>query len=209
MRGLLLLAAATYASAQLPAPYCLDVVRRPRHAPAARAPRPNPPPRPLQDSSVCISWLVTGANITFSMTCNPPDAVLSWCALAFSRDKSGSMAPADVTMLSVSPAAPTVVVLEDRNSTSYAAPACAAAPASTLLSSAVNADTSVTATWTRELVPGNGAAPIVNGFTFVLAAISSAATGAAFQPCYTVGMPQHDFQVAKIPLNLFDAPPSV
>lgn len=142
------------------------------------------------------------------MTCTPPDAVLSWCALALSRDKSGSMAPADVTMLSVSPAAPTVVVLEDRNSTSYAAPACAAAPASTLLSSAVNADSSVTATWTRELAPGNGAAPIVNSFTFVLAAISSAAKGAAFAPCYTVGMPQHDFQVAKIPLNLFDPPPA-
>jgi hypothetical protein len=137
------------------------------------------------------------------------DPVLSWCALGFSRDKSGSMAPADATMLSVSPAAPTVVVLEDRNLTSYVAPACAAEAASTVLSSAVNADGSVTASWTRALVPTNGAAPIVNGFTFVIAAIASSASRAAFTPCYTVGMPQHNFYVAKIPLNFFEPPPSL
>lgn len=152
MRGAVLSLLFTAISAQLPPLYCLDV-----------------------DQNFCLSWLVAGPNITFSAQCTPQSTVIGWCAYGFSAD--GSMTPADVMMIS-SPDGKTAI-MSDRNSTSYLSPPCASTAASTLLSSNIDANGVLTATWTRALAPGNGHYAIPNGNTFSACAARARGPGGA------------------------------
>ena len=114
------------------------------------------------------------------------------------------MVPADAMMLTLDSGS-NKVLMSDRNMTSYATPPCYDTPASTLLSSSVDANGVLSATWTRALAPGNGHVPITNGWSFLIAASASAATGTPAALCAT--MPQHNMHVEKIPVNFFNPPP--
>ena len=173
------------ALAQLPPLYCLDV-----------------------DGNFCLSWLVAGPNITFSATCGTSgDATpMAWCGFGLSGDKSGSMVPADVMMVTVDSATKNVFI-SDRNIKSYASPPCSSTAASTLLSSSVDANNVLHATWTRALDPGSGHVAITNGWSYLIAASVNPSTPSPATLCLAT-MPQHDRHLEKLPINFFNPPPS-
>jgi hypothetical protein len=174
------------AFAQLPPLYCLDV-----------------------DGNFCLSWLVTGPNITFSATCGTSGdaSPMAWCGFGLSGDKSGSMAPADVMMITVDSATKNIFI-SDRNITAYASPPCFATAASTLLSSSVDASNVLHATWTRALAPGFGHVAITNGWSYLIAASVNPSVPTVSSQCLAT-MPEHDRHVEKMPFNFFNPPPNV
>jgi hypothetical protein len=185
MRFLTFAAVMVAALSQMPPLYCLDV-----------------------DGNFCLAWEISGSNITFSATCgtSADASPMAWCGFGLSGDKSGSMAPADVMMLTVDSATKKIFI-SDRNVTAYASPPCfSGAPASTLLSASVDANNVLSATWTRNLDPGAGHVAIANSWSYVIAASVNPATPTPASYCQPT-MPEHDRHVEKLPINFFNPPP--
>lgn len=153
---------------------------------------------PAPNDANCLSWRVTGKNITFTATLSPDSnggGVPVWGAWGLPALTCGNMFPAHVWLLLPTPTGG--VRVEDRVNVGHAAPQCAGSKIPQLsytLSGTVAPDGSVNVTWTRPLVPLPifQQPSIVRGATTpIISAYSLGASALAFPQCSTAGLPFH------------------
>lgn len=163
---------------------------------------------PAPHDANCLAWSVDGPNITFSAHFSAEDAgVPIWGAWALPALACGNMWPANVWLALPLPSG--AVRVEDRVSTTHAAPQCAARvpQLSHTLSGSVAADGSVDVSWTRPLAPPReyrqpaisaGVMPLIGAYALGGAAL-------AFPVCAVAGLPFHSNVVNGVSANFLEA----
>ena len=163
----------------------------------------------------CLTdWSATPTDVSFAIRCTPPSAVvhpLNWCAVGISTSgnlTAWGMVPASVFMLQV--LSDGSVVVEDRITSNYSSPPCAATQLSTLTWAAVDAAGTLRANWTRpRAVPpaaaGQGYAPIVDAPQPLIAATAASAAPHLAAKCGAPG--GHQAATAGRTANFLAPPP--
>lgn len=159
-------------------------------------------PAPYIES--CLTWRVTGANLTLTATFSTPSNGFVWGAWGLTGLACGSMFPANVWLALPTPGGG--VRIEDRVTLGHVAPVCAAgAPQlSHTLASSVGADGSFNVTWTRPLAPAPQYAQptIAPGSVPLIGAYADGAAALPFPPCGVTGLPFHT-NVVGTTVNFF------
>lgn len=140
---------------------------------------------PYED--IIVSWTVSGANATFTMTCKPQNVTkppqISWCAFGVNTPGTGTgMAPANVFWLGIDNVTGAVHPVEDRIITVTAEPPCAATQLTSTTAASYTGGV-LSATFTRPLVAppalvAQGYVSFVNAPMAVVAAIGGGARSA-------------------------------
>ena len=140
-------------------------------------------------SLLCLNYSTSSTNISFSVSCAPPQGMIPgqtyWCGFGLSYSSVGDMFPSQATIIQYSPAG---LFVEDRDSfVGYRSPPCFATQVSQLLSgSSVNG--TLLASWTRPLRLPKALTDLhyVNitlGANMTLIGASSTDTSVASAPC--------------------------